>query len=372
MGTLDRYIVRQFLTNYAVLVLVLVGLVVLVDMLAGLDEFVQAGLQWAPHMYGFGPAFLWSMADYYGPVVLHLAILLTGLACVGAAGFTLSAMVRQGELVAVVSSGVSLLRIGAPVAAIGAALNLASLPLQEYVIPPLAGRLVRDKAEMKKLTPDTFQIRYARDSAGNLLSAAHFRPDPPPAVLDSVTILQRDARGRAQWRIRAAQAIWEPDHRAWRLINGHAIHPLGADHAAADLPDPQPVQWFPTDLNPQVLLARRVSAYPRLISLADLLGLAHNPAADQASLLHILHTRFSSIVVNILILLISMVFFLVRHPTNLVLATVKAAAVTLSAWLVALVLSFYLVPGLNPAASAWLPVVILLPFTAVMLQTVKS
>lgn len=373
MGTLDRYIVRQFLTNYVVLVLVLVGLVVLVDMLAGLDEFVQAGQQWAPRMYGFGIALLWAIGDYYGPVVLHLTILLTGLACVGAMGFTLSAMVRQRELVAVVSSGVSLMRIAAPLIAVGAILNLASLPLQEYVIPPLASRLVRDKAEMKKLTPETFQIRYARDSAGNLVSAANFRPNPSPAVLESVTILQRDGRGRAQWRIRAAQAVWEPDHGAWRLINGHAIRPIGGDdQPTADLPDPQPVELFSTDLTPQVLMARRVSAYPRLIGLADLLSLANNPAADQASLLHVLHTRFSSVVVNILILLMGMVFFLVRQPSNLVLATLKAAAVTLAAWILGLVLSFYLVPGLNPAASAWLPVVLLLPPTAFMLQSVKS
>ena len=43
MQTLDRYLVRQFLVNFVILLFVLTSLFVLIDVVVNLDEYLDAG-----------------------------------------------------------------------------------------------------------------------------------------------------------------------------------------------------------------------------------------------------------------------------------------------------------------------------------------
>jgi len=375
LNTLNRYIIRQFLINFVILLAVFTMLFVLVDLIVDMDEFVKAGRLRADEFGGQITATLWTVAMYYGPVLVLLYVFFSGLLVVGAMGFTLASMIRSRELTAMVSSGISMYRIAAPVVLVGGILNVLTLLDQEFVIPNLAYRLTRPKSQVRYDAIKSFEVRYAVDGKGHLLSAAIFNPSIDQPMLMGVTILERSEFGQAERRITAEQAFWSAPYQRWDLIGGYAIRPLRDGSALPDTITSQraePVEHFQTDLSPQVLLANEERLYPRLLSFADLRHLASNSAIDNGPIRRIMHGRFSLLVLNVLVLVIGLPFFLIRGPANILQQGVLAAATCLSAWGLGVLVPEVAAVYLNPVASAWLPVVILLPVSAIGLQFVRS
>ena len=108
MNILDRYIVRAFLVNFGILLVVLMSLFVLVDLIIDFDEFLKGGQVRADRYGGVFLATMFSIVDYYGPVIVLMYVFLSGLLVVTAMGFTLSGLQRTQELTAMVASGLSL------------------------------------------------------------------------------------------------------------------------------------------------------------------------------------------------------------------------------------------------------------------------
>jgi lipopolysaccharide export system permease protein len=421
MKTLDRYIVRLFVINFTILLVVLMSLFVVVDLILDLDEFLKGGQFWArkqlvqqqlqdpsldpwtvtdammsrggateladrfemppaaaerlyeqtrPGTLRTAVGVVVMLFDYYAPVLVLLYVFFCGLLVVAAMGFTLSAMSRTRELTAIVASGISLYRVAAPVLVVGIALSALALPLQEWVIPEVSAKLARSKSHITHRTIKNFPVRYANDDAGHLISAAEF--DPGDERLLEVTILERDQQGLTQRQITATAATWNEGNGGWVLEDGLAVTPVDTD--GVFIP-PQPVVFFPTQLSPTVLLARRAGNYPRLLSLAELQRMQGNEAlspAQQNSITQIIWGRFSLLVVNVLVLVMGLPFFLSRAPQNALTQGVRAAALCMTAWGAGLVTMQVSGEVLNPVAAAWLPVVLFLPVSAVLLQFVKT
>ena len=205
MLLIDRYITRQFLINFVILLFVLIALFVLIDMVINLDEFIDAarhtvqkrqaiaqGVLWTDALYDESKdlplaSLLWSTAsliwDWHGPLSVLLFVYLSGLVAVGAMGFTFSEMIRKGEMVAMLAGGVSMYRITAPLMVTGTLISVASLPIQEWLVPPLAEKLARSHRQLGQAGIHSFKVRFARDGRGHLFSAATFGSiwSPPPA-----------------------------------------------------------------------------------------------------------------------------------------------------------------------------------------------
>jgi lipopolysaccharide export LptBFGC system permease protein LptF len=264
-------------------------------------------------------------------------------------------------------------RVAASVLVAGFVLTALTLPDQELLIPALGHKLTRDVSDLKRETAKTFPIHYAVDEKGNLLSAADF--DVVNNTLRDVTILIRSEKGLTKERITADTAEWSESRQRWELTNGVRIVPDTGDFAsgAAALASFDPdVRHFNTTLAPEVLMARREAFYPRLLGLPDLMRLSNNPVVDTGSIRQIMHSRFSLLVMNMLVLIMGLPFFLLREPANMIMQGAKAAAVCLGAWGAGLVMLQVGAGNLPPVVSAWLPVVIYLPIAAFMLGMVKT
>jgi len=400
MRTIDRYIVRQFLINFAILTFVLLSFFVLVDLVFNLDEFLEAGRlraqEWSAQQVETDEpvepgrllvigAVLWSAVDFYGPLVLLVFVWLAGLIVVAAMGFTLSAFARSGELVAMVTSGLSMHRLAAPLVVAGGIVASLALIDQELLIPSLAPKLARKRAQVVQDAIDNWPIHYERDAEGNLFSAATF--DSNEQSLQHVTVLQRAADGQVVRRITAESARWDAHRQGWNLAQGVAQRrdesprPGGRAVSRPDATQEvrtiaaltgEPIDFFATSLAPQVLQVRRAELYPELLSLRELGSLMNNPAADAARVQKIMHKRFSLLVVNVLVLVIGLPFFLLREPTNLLMAAVKAACVCLGAWGTGVMLLQADTLGGSPVVAAWLPVVILLPVSVGLMMTIRT
>lgn len=389
MKTLDRYLARQFLINFIILAVVLMTLYILVDLIVDLDAFIEVGARraarqsgenapwWAVLMHAAGALF-----EYEAPLMTMLYVTFAGLLAIGAMGFTFTALAQSRELIAMVMGGWSMFRIAAPVIAVAGILVGAALPIQELLLPRLAERLTRSKGDLKHERGPTLQVTLMDDGEGNLFSAARF--DARAGLLEDLTILERDEQGRLLRRITAPRALWEAQRQGWILENATLELPGTQPPAPADDSPAQsqaqsetadqvagPV-LFPTGLSPAVLLAARHAMYARLLSARQLLALARNNAMDAWEIQTIMHGRLSYVVVNILLVVMAIRFFLTREPVNMMVQGIKATACLLPLWLMAILLVTVGVSWLNPVASAWLAVVLMLPLAAAVLQTVKT
>lgn len=447
MLLIDRYILHQFFVNFVILLVVVVGLFVTIDVIVDMDEFLEAGQYYAakqlaepladeagipldvvmevidrkqapgrlarnagvpledaqallaackPDRVQVVWGTIYKLFDFYIPAVLVILVYLTGLAVVGAMGFTLTALLKQRELVALVASGVSLYRVAAPLVVAGVVLNGITLPLQEFLIPPLAPKLIRSKNQAKYDTIDTFAQYLVPDGKGALVSTARF--DAAKGELNDVVINIRDAKGvtverisapvaiwdasRSGWELKLASSlIWDPNTEDWRLKTqpttpGRA--PAPGSGRVADAPASgagfDSLEFFETPLSPQVLLARRAETYSGFLSLNQLQEMQANEAVPEnlrTKMTQTIWSRFSLMVVNTLLLLISLPGFLRLTAGNLLVESVKAAGLSIGCWSTALMMMQANV-GLNPISTAWLPVVVMLPLSFVMLQRVRS
>lgn len=385
VSIIDRHIIFRFLMNYVILFALLFVFAMAIDIILSLDRFVDA----AREIEG-GSASGWRIAwrlllitiDFEGPRLFQFFAYLNGLTTVGAMGFTLAQMVRHRELVAVMATGVSLYRVAMPFIVAAFGLSLLQLVNQEVFLPRMAPLLLRDHGRIGAQGLETFEIAFTPDGSGNLLQAPSF--DPQTRTLTLPTFLERDAQGRTLRRIAAEEATWSASESAWMLKNGleimfasdvqpvpgqSATGPAAASDGVADSPNGAPgtdvirkraIDRFSTDLTPQVLLVRRYNHFASMLSLSQISQMLATPhIPDRESLLRYRYSRFSSVLVNMLILWLTLPCFLLREPANLLRQSMMAASLAIPATVGSAIGMMMSMPGISPAASVFLPVVML-------------
>lgn len=375
MKTLDRYIVRQFLINFTITLVVLLLMTILIDVLLDLDEYLEGGQVRAQKHRG---SVLWwtiaSIVHFNGPIILLMYTIFSGLVVVAAVGFTFKDLSRSGELVAMLTSGISMYRIGAPVLIVGAIINLSSLPIKEYAIPRVKHKLLRGKADVAADTVQTKRIFYAADGFGNLISARKF--DHGQGRLKGVVVLRRNASGESTQHFVADDAKWDERRGGWALANSRIMeHALALHEDTEGQPSDAVGPYFiKSDLSPNVLLTRHHAKYIRLLSLQELEVLLAADSAHQyrAQIMASMHSRFSVPVVQVLILVMAMPFFMLREPASPVAQAVKALLISFSAWIPSVVFQHTGMSFFNPITAVWLPVVMYLPVAAILAQRTKT
>ena len=74
------------------------------------------------------------------------------------------------------------------------------------------------------------------------------------------------------------------------------------------------------DISPRVLIVRRFGQFSAMLSMEQIRGMLQTPGVtDAAALKRHLYARFSTVLVNLLVLLIALPSFLLREPGNLML-----------------------------------------------------
>ena len=142
---LDRYVMREYLVSYLISIVVVLSLRILLDLFVELDEFVESDADAAAPG---AVAVLRLILDYYGPKTLEYFRDFSGVIIMIAACFSLARMMRQNELTGVLASGVSLKRVIAPIVLLAVGLNVLTVLDQEFVLPRLADKLIREHDEV--------------------------------------------------------------------------------------------------------------------------------------------------------------------------------------------------------------------------------
>lgn len=209
MRTLDLYLVRTFVTAYAICLLSFLGLFVVIEAFAKLERFLR---QDSPLPV--------TLARYYVAMVPTIFTNYLGPVLTAAAGmFTVTILNRHSELSAIKATGVSVYRILAPIFVLAGILTLFTFYLQEKVIPThrSAIRTALAFSKGRPLEPDPF---YDEENGLSIRVGTY---STTLQVATDVEILELYTDNKPKLKINARQMVWAPGSGgseadgSWRL-----------------------------------------------------------------------------------------------------------------------------------------------------------
>lgn len=367
LSILDRYVLRSLLINYAIALAVMISLYVVLDLFVNMDEFTEQGYP--------VPTVLRNMIDYYGPNILLYFAQLSGAITLFACLATIARLRMHNELTALLTSGVSLYRVAAPIIAFGLATTVLLVADTEWLIPSLAHKLSRDHddADGRK----AYEVLFLRDRDNRLLSASQFHPTEHD--LRRLLVLTRDESGAIVETLEADRATWEPPSETrpegrWKLERGkatirrvHADAPLGPQ---GELGYAYPA-YYESDLGPTDIQLRQAEGWIRFLSLGQLRELQDRGTTDHTAIIQARHSRIATPIVNIVLLLLGLPFFLDRSPGNV---TNDAGRAMLACGL-CYVVSFIgqnVQPESASALPAWIPIFIFATGAIVLIDRIRT
>ncbi|MDP6986720.1 MAG: LptF/LptG family permease [Phycisphaerales bacterium] len=371
MNRIDRYIVGRVLLNFVLLFAVLYLFAATIDVILNLDEFTQL----ATIKLGEDSSWFWNLVvalgfavNFHLPQVFQFYAWLYGVVTVGAVCFSLAQMSRYRELVSIVASGVSLRRIALPFIAVSMGLGVLQIANQELILPRVAPLLLRTHKHASQEAVDAFPVKFTDDASGMLLQAASF--DPGSGVLTRPSFIVRDEHGRTTSRYWAAAAAWDAPTSEWVLSDGHVVH-ISEDGRGSTTA--RQAQRVGTDLSPTMLTMRRYGQVASMLSLGQINEMLRWPdSRDAESLRRSSVSRFAVVLLNVLVLMIALPFFLDRLPGGLFLKAIICAGVVLPMYFTAAGIMLVPIPGLSPLLGSALPVLVLLPIAMARIGSVKT
>jgi lipopolysaccharide export system permease protein len=365
MKILDKYVAKSFLMGYVISFCVLIGLRVIIDLFVNLDEFAENTGRGALSVF-------WNILSYYGTNSTLYFRDFAGMITVVAAAFSLGKMVRSNELVAVMASGVSLKRVIAPIVILSLALTGLLIIDQEFLIPPLADKLVRSRDVVPG--QEMYKIWFISDAKGSLICSQKF--DVKTSTLYKPTIITRQKKaGSLVWettgRIDAEKAVYNPDTGDWKLVNGWETN--------KDLTqNRQSLSAYASDITPKDVAIRAESQDKTLLSSRQLglLAAQGTKVKDLAQLYSQKHFRITDPIVNMIMLMISLPILVCRDPKAMKSAIIISFATTTSCFIIDFVCRMLATEAvfdrIMPELWAWLPVFIFLPIAFIELDSMKT
>lgn len=344
------------------------GLRVIIDLFVNLDEFTEKS--------DLGTlAVLKDMLVYYGLNSTLYFRDFAGMITVVAACFSFGRMVRSSELVAIMASGVSLKRLLGPIIVLAILLTGLLVIDQEFVIPPLAPKLVRDRDATRG--QESYDVWFISDGHGSLICSAQFEVGTstlhsPTIILRRTKPVPRDWEWEVTGLIRAKEAKYNYVTRVWDLEGGALIRKNSTRGAEAI------ASYDSGDLVPTDIPVRRQSEYKTMLSSKQLAALAAQKSKikDVAQLWSQKHFRITDPLINLVMLMISLPILVCRDPKAMKSAVAISFATTGACFITTFVCKIFatevVFDKVMPELWAWLPIFIFLPIAFVEFDSMKT
>jgi lipopolysaccharide export system permease protein len=357
--TFDRYLLRSFWHVFAICFIAMYGLVVVIDLLENLDDFLakngDAGpLQLAQNIvqyYCFQAIFFLDRAGQPLTVIAAIVVLIL--------------FQRSGELHPLLAAGVSMYRVLLPLAGAAACVSAVLVLNQEVVIPRIAHAAFESRGgsnQSELRVEPVYDHSTCIQIDGRHLSLSERTIEdasfalPAPGIAGDLTILKaRQALHRAAKRGRPA---------GW-LLRGVATHwdnlQLTEAGRQVVLPGTKPDEIFIVTAVTCDQLYKRNSSYT-LLSTNELLKRIHSPAFGMVSVHRLvvhLHARMMQPLLNVIAVLIVLPLMVRRESPGLVFDSAWCGgALALLFGLTQACLYVGQMKLAAPDVAAWLPVML--------------
>jgi lipopolysaccharide export LptBFGC system permease protein LptF len=362
MLTIDRYIIGSFLRAYLILVAVGLGVYIVSDLLVNLDGFIEN------RELNFTEIINAIFDYYYHNLPLYFSQL-AGPVMTFAGAFTLAMMLRNNEMTALVSAGMPLQRLAAPVFVCAALLVSVWMVNREFILPAFAPDIARDRRDVIGLR--TRNIDFARDDNEAILRAGAINVSE--GRLEHVVIVEPKARG--SHIIEADAATYDPQRKTWLLEGGRRIVESAAPEDPGSLQfgiRRAPVSEYPFTLTPQELLLRQSTEWSGMLSLREMNELVHSRnLPNLASIVMNRHIWLTQPLLQILLLALTVPFFLRREPYSVLVAGGQSLLLS-GAFYATGFCAHSMIAAQHAALVAWIPILIFGPVAALLLSNTRT
>lgn len=355
----ERYLARNLIGSFIILLLVGFGMVVLLDLLFNLDNFTDDGR--VPL-----PVALPAVIDYYlYKLPLYFYQLAPAVLAISAA-FTLSNVLRNNELTPLLAAGVPLWRLIVPLSICAGLILPLLVGNRELLLPSVAAKVARKPNDATGVNAQ--RLRCIRDERGTTLSAEKL--DAHKGRLVQPYWIEPATDDGSVGLVHADSAEWDPARREWRLERGERRIVSGDAQKQREVEFPN-VLAFP--LNPDEIVLRQATEWSDLLSTRQLKRLAANrslPSHD--SIVQSLILRFTEPLSYLVLLALAVPAFLTRERGN-VIAAAGRALLWSGAFFAVSYVSRELVSDVKSAQlAAGLPLIVFGPLALLQLMNLKT
>lgn len=366
-GRLDRYVAALFTGAYGTAFLLVVGLFLVLDLAANLDDYLRPGPD------GSSPPGI-DIAFYYA---LHLPFLYLQVApyvTLVAGLFAGSRMLRDNEIVAALGAGVSSQRLFLPMIVLAGVLAGGMFALREAATEGLWLRreLARYGLENRARdgSPPVLEDVWMKDSAGEPVHLGKLHLLDPYLNQVMVDDLSALAHQRDRWvSLRAERATWiGGSPGTWKLEHGtrEVLDPL--EQRVEPIETLDQVRFEPVE----AVLAHKGRATPLDLSFAEARALAARDP-DNAQYRSLLHHQLTFPLANLVLLLVGLPFLVQGERRR----GVEGVAAGFVLCLFYFALDFAsralgLEGQISPLLAAWWPVLFCGSLGAVLYGTMRS
>lgn len=366
---------KRMAINFVVLFTLFFLLGAVIDIIINLDEFDKI----AGEISGDGGIFARIFAlirvgiGFEGPRLFQVYAYLHGVIAVGAMAFTAANMLRSREFVALMAAGISLRRIALPFLLVMGGISLVALLNQEYMLPKVAPLLLRDHGELGEKSVGSFSVPFTPDQNGVLLLAPSLNPST--GVLTEPTFIVRDEKGRMIRQIRATSATWDGEAAGkWILQDGRSVDVVFDEETAqAEILPPVVVDQYETELSPYILTLHRYGQFIGMLGMTQLNSMLEVAGTFDAPMLRRhWYSRFASIAINMLAMVIVIPFFITREPVVLSRQAIKCGGIGITILFGGTIVMLMPIQGFPAVVSVFLPALVLLPVGLLQLVNIRT
>ena len=205
MKKLDRYIIKQLLTTFVFVVVILVLIICVIDYTDKNDQFIKNEISGE------------LIKRYYLSFAPYFAALLTPITAFIATVLVTAKLASQTEIIAILASGVSFRRLMFPYLVAGVLIASLSFYLNGYVIP-----------DANKFRVE-FELMYIKKPYQNLDRDIHFKIGPNDYVylnrynnyrdVGYTVTLERFENYEMKEKINASRIQWDSTQQKWQLLD---------------------------------------------------------------------------------------------------------------------------------------------------------
>ena len=203
MSIVNRYIVKEVVRVFAILMVALISLFYVVDFFEKIDSLIDAGIS-VPRIIVFFACKLPFVAAQMIPICLLLAVIIAfGL------------MNRYNELIAFRSGGVSIMRLLKPVLAVGGVLGVSLFMISEAVVPltiSKANRIWLEEVEKKSVSTSMERDIWIKEKR-KIIHIEHY--NPTKKAIFGVVVYEFDQTFNLVRRVDASRGVFKEE--SWVL-----------------------------------------------------------------------------------------------------------------------------------------------------------
>jgi lipopolysaccharide export system permease protein len=206
MRILDRYIIRNFLGTFFLMVVLFCVVAVVFDVAENLERLIENGARWSDVLGSYYVSFCLALGNTLSAFIVFLTILL----------FT-SRLAQRSEIIAVLAGGISFQRLMRPYFMASTLLVIGSLVLAHIILPMTNERKMDFEVEfIHKEFHIAEQHLYREIQPGTI---AYFRSINAGREVGYRFVLEQWEGGRLTEKWSASKAKWLPEEQTWRISN---------------------------------------------------------------------------------------------------------------------------------------------------------